>query len=167
MVRDDDINVDLPTAPRYDTHTDLGLLLASVRHAQISYSIERELFSTNSRIQSTEEICKTIQKLDARLRSWHANLRHEYLLYTANRPKALHPRIGHTHFLFLQHCFYGSLCSLHSVITQPWRNRQVKQRQSAEFTKQVQESTQIIAEASRAIIINSQKFLIDASSPTW
>ncbi|EXJ61496.1 uncharacterized protein A1O5_11812 [Cladophialophora psammophila CBS 110553] len=167
MIRDDDINVALPTAPRHDTHTDLGLLLASVRHAQISYAIERELFGTKSRVRSIEEISKTVKKLDADLRAWYADLRQEYLLYTPNRPKVLHPRISHIHFLFLQHCFHGALCVLHSVFAQPWRESQLQQRQSAEYAKQAQESASIIAEASRAIVLDSQRFAIDASTPAW
>lgn len=165
MLRDDEISVDLPTEPRHDTHTDLGLLLASVRHAQISFAIERNLFGPSSQGQPIETISKTIERLDADLRSWHASLRHEYLLYTPNRPKVLHPRISHTHFLFLQHCFYGSLCVLHSAIAQPWRNKRLQQ--TAGYAKQVQKSSQIIVEASRAIVVNSQKFSIDASSPSW
>ncbi|KIW28929.1 uncharacterized protein PV07_04781 [Cladophialophora immunda] len=167
MIRDDDINVALPTEPRYDTHTDLGLLIASVRHAQISYAIERELFSTKSRPRSIEEISKTVKRLDADLRAWYADLRQEYLLHTPDRPKVLHPRISHVHFLFLQHCFHGSLCVLHSVLAQPWREGQLQQRQSAEYAKQVRESAPIIADASRAIVLDSQKFAIDASTPAW
>jgi hypothetical protein len=167
MIRDDDITVALPTEPRDDTTTDLGLLLASVRHAQISYAIERECFGAQSRLQPIEEISKTIKRLDAELRSWYADLRQEYLLYTPNRPKVLHPRISHIHFLFLQHCFHGSMCVLHSAITQPWRNNPLQQSQSPECVKQVQESCQAIAEASRVIILNCQKFPIDASTPSW
>lgn len=167
MIRDEDVSVDVPTEPRPDTHTDLGLLIASIRHAQICSAIERDLFGTTSRDQSFETISETIQKLESELHSWHANLRHEYLLYTTNRPKVLHPRISHIHFLFLQHCYHGSLCVLHSAITQPWMNKRLQQTQSAEFTKQVQKSSQVIADASRAIVLNSQKFSIDASTPSW
>jgi hypothetical protein len=167
MIRDDDINVALPTEPRHDTTTDLGLLLASIRHAQISYAIERECFGTKSRLQSIGEIIKTIKRLDAELRCWYSNLKQEYLLYTPNRSKTLQPRISHIHFLFLQHCFHGSMCVLHSAITQPWRNNQLQQSQSAEYVKQIQESCQAVAEASRGIILNCQKFSIDASTPSW
>jgi hypothetical protein len=56
---------------------------------------------------------------------------------------------------------------LHSAITQPWRESRFQQSQSAEYIKQVQESLRIIAEASRAIVLNGQKVEIDASSPLW
>lgn len=164
MLLDEDINVSYPTKPRHDTHTDLGMLLASVRHARISYRIERSLFSARSRLQSCEELRATVKRLDAELRSWYADLRQEYLLSTPNRPKVLHPRISHIHFLFLQHCYNGSLCLLHSAITHPWRSSHIH---GAEYMKQVHESSQIVAEASRAIVLNCQKFAIDASSPIW
>ncbi len=167
MIHDDEINVALPTEPRHDTHTDLGLLLASVRHAQISYKIQSGLFSTRSRPLSFDEIIETVKKLDGELRSWHAGLRQEYLLSTTNRPEVLHPRISHIHFLFLQHCFHGSLCLMHSAIIRPWRESPAQQKQSAKYAKQVQESSRIIAEASRAIVLNGQKVEIDAGSPSW
>ncbi|KAH0842464.1 putative fungal specific transcription protein [Fonsecaea pedrosoi] len=167
MIRDDDINVALPTKAREDTSTDLGLLLASVRHAQISYAIERECYGTKFGLRSIEEICKTIERLDAELRSWYADLGQEYLLYTPKRPKVLHPRISHIHFLFLQHCFHGSMCVLHSAITQPWRSNQLQQSQRPEHVKQIQESCKTIAESSRVIVLNSQKFPIDATTPSW
>lgn len=165
MINDDEISLTLPTQPRPDTNTDLGQLHASVRHAQIYSSIERELFSVKAREASLDEIQATVVRLDAELRAWHDGLRQEYSQY--HLPNGNNPRIRHNHYLYLQHCFHGSLCVLHSVITQPWRGSRFQQSQDPAHVKQVQESSHIVAEASRSLILNSQSNEISAASPAW
>ncbi|CRG86432.1 hypothetical protein PISL3812_03438 [Talaromyces islandicus] len=167
MIRDEDISLALPTEVRPDTRSDLKFMLSTIKHAQISSSIERCLFSTESKSKSLDGLRDAVVQLDNELRSWNADLGAEYRMPTTNKPELAHARISLIHILYLHNCFHGSLCILHTVMTQPWKNSRFQYSRNPVHAAQVQESSRIVAEAARSIILQSQQCEINATSPSW
>lgn len=167
IIHDEDMNLSPPSRARPDTRADLAFMCSVIKHAQITSSVERNLLNPRFEARPLDEIKNTVNRLDHELRSWHAELSPEYRLSTTNR-------FGHTCstpnvilILYIQHCFHGSLCVIHNKITQPWKSNRFLQSRNPEHIVQVQESLQIISEASRHIILQSQQYEVNAASPVW
>lgn len=146
---------------------DIVFFLNAVKHAQIFSSIERELLSPKAKQQSIDEVKETITSLNNELHSWKAKLGADDVVNTAVQSPLSNYRLRMSHALYLQLCFHGSLCALHMTISQPWEINRFQQSRNPEHVAQVQESSRIVAEASRSIILSCQMYEISAASPVW
>ena len=71
------------------------------------------------------------------------------------------------HSVYLQFCYYGSLIAIHTCICYPWLRPGEEHSLSPAIQTQRQESTEIVAKASRHIIMATQQLQINAASPFW
>lgn len=67
--------------------------------------------------------------------------------------------------IYAQLAFNGLLLDIHSVLTFPWFSEKLCSREHPEFRNQMVISSEIVAEASRSIILSTVHLPIDCSSP--
>lgn len=75
--------------------------------------------------------------------------------------------INPAHSIYLHCAYYGGLISIHAVFTNPWSPIYTK-CQTESLRKQVERSSNVVADASRKLIL-ATRYITDilASTPTW
>jgi hypothetical protein len=85
------------------------------------------------------------------------------VLDPTNLPRGLQT----THAIYLHYSYFGSLIGIHSIFTYPWSEMLGRDR-SPSLRDQINASSEIVAEASRGIILMT-RYINDiyAWTPTW
>jgi hypothetical protein len=111
---------------------------------------------------------RTVQELEGRLHSWKESISHSIRPGTEIKPQFLPLGTSLDYVLYLQFAYYGSLIAAHSVFFYPWNlSRFGVSSQSTVLANQVALSSEVVAEASRNIILRTKQINADASSPIW
>ncbi|KAJ9615103.1 hypothetical protein H2200_001177 [Cladophialophora chaetospira] len=166
-IDDDDISCQIPTSIAQGSSVEVLLLTHKVKLARISSRILRRLTSVKAFQQSTDEITQAVAELTKELEQWRNEL-----------PASLRPGTGkdvsnstlRDRFLFAQYfdyAFHASLVAIHQVFAYPWIAELIGNEGSPSTTDQVAQSTQIVAEAARNMILLAKDVKIQASAPQW
>ncbi|TVY34894.1 putative transcriptional regulatory protein [Lachnellula occidentalis] len=166
-IDDDDISCHIPTTVPDGSSNNVEFCTYVIKHAQLSSQIGKRFSTVQAYRQSPESIVKTACELDQKLREWRDSLPPSMCPGTVINSSEIHPNLDTVHVLYLHYAFFGSLISLHSTVTYPWSDMFGRDGNLA-FRNQVDTSTQIVADASRNIIL-ATKYINDihASTPLW
>jgi hypothetical protein len=78
------------------------------------------------------------------------------------------PEIHPQHVVYLHFAYYGSLIAIHSVFTYPWNLASFGSEWTLKVARQVNLSSNIVAEASRNIALITRDVKdINPASPGW
>lgn len=111
---------------------------------------------------------RSVQELEGRLHSWKESISNSIRPGTEIKLQLLPLGTSLDYVLYLQYAYYGSLIATHSVFFYPWNlSRFGISAQSIALANQVALSSEVVAEASRNIILTTKQIQADASSPTW
>ncbi|TVY54622.1 putative transcriptional regulatory protein [Lachnellula cervina] len=166
-IDDDDISCHLPTTAPAGSSNNVGFCTYVIKHAQLSSQIGKRFSTVQAYRQSPESIVKTACELDQKLREWRDSLPPSMHPGTIINSSEIPPNLDTVHVIYLHYAFFGSLISIHSTVTYPWSDMSGRNGNMA-LRNQVDISTQIVADASRNIIL-ATKYINDihASTPLW
>ena len=118
--------------------------------------------------QPLNDMIRTVQELEERLHSWKESISDSIRPGTGIKPQFLAVGTSLDYVLYLQFAYYGSLIATHSVFFYPWNlSRFSVSSQNTLLANQVALSSEVVAEASRNIILKTKQIQADASSPIW
>jgi hypothetical protein len=164
-IDDDEITCPLPADLTGGNSTGVECFVAVASHAQISGKITMQLRRFKRTNSAFEQIMTDISKLQSALELWYSTLP-PCLRMKPNEdipPQNVHP----DKILYIHLAYNASLIELHSILVHPWNSHSLQfdtQEQQA-VSKQVLESADIVAEASRNIVHYLKFIRISPSSP--
>lgn len=158
------MSVALPVQARADTQADLAFFLHAIQNAQISSTIVRELWTPQAQRQSIKQLVATVTRLDSELRRWYAEAHLEDEFTAIFESQSTSTRRKMVFAIYLRMNFYNLLMTIHSAIAQPWENSQAQRSSHPDHITQVEESSRVIAEASRSTLLVSQLCEINVAS---
>ncbi|TVY30806.1 putative transcriptional regulatory protein [Lachnellula hyalina] len=166
-IDDDDISCHIPTTVPTGSSNNVEFCTYVIKHAQLSSQIGKRFSTVQAYRQSPESIAKTACELDQKLREWRDLLPPSMRPGTAINSSEIPPNLDTVHVIYLHYAFFGSLIAIHSTVTYPWSDM-FGRDENLTFRNQVDISTQIVADASRNIIL-AAKYIndINASTPLW
>lgn len=145
----------------------MEFFLSAIQHARISSLVGRKLYSTRTAAVPVVEVVKMINELDGQIRDWWARLPAIFRSRPTSRVFRDHPNIDMIHWTYIYFAFHGTLCAIHNVITYPWAQPQLNLMRQQDTMTQVERSSVIVAEASRAIASMTQQSETTAASQVW
>jgi hypothetical protein len=111
---------------------------------------------------------RAVKELEGLLHSWKESISHLIRPGTEIKHQLLPLGTSLDYVLYLQFAYYGSLVATHSVFFYPWNLcRFGSLSQSTVLASQVVSSSEVVAEASRNIILTTKQVNANASSPVW
>lgn len=159
---------------------------ATIKHAQISSAISKQLTSAKAMRDSLEITMAHVQALEKRLDDWRNSLHPEFVSSPPFFDRSDRPRRQGTqtsHILFLHFCYHSSVIAIHGVFSYPWNRPDLQQYQqqqkqqkqdghdlhisSPQLHAQIERSTKAVAESSRQIILAVQSLEITSAMPLW
>ncbi|KAJ6110206.1 hypothetical protein N7486_002441 [Penicillium sp. IBT 16267x] len=165
-IDDDDINCPLPESTVSEGEGDIEVFQSVINHAQLCSSMHKQLSSVQALRQSFENTISTVSHLSSRLEQWREslplNLRPGTSINASGIDSKRKPRI-----IFLHYLYYASLISLNANFSYPWICDAIWTTRSEALREQIARSTEIVAEASRNIILLSHYTEVDLTFPTW
>lgn len=166
-IDDDDISCQIPTVSPEGNPAKAEAFKQLVLHAQISSSIVKNLITAKARQKTPDQIVKTVQSLDRRLRRWYSDIPPDFKsdipLRTTGLPDGI--RIEHLAYSFFS--YYGSLAAIHSVLAWPWNVPGLEKENDDAIREQIDASSKVVADASRNIILATKSITVDSEAPTW
>ncbi|KIV94020.1 hypothetical protein PV10_05183 [Exophiala mesophila] len=166
MIRDNDIDCELPEPVPGQPSAKTDVFYHIIRHAQISSVIVDQLTNAEARRRDMGKTVQTVNEIDARLRSWYQTIPESLQLSPAHLLPAS-SGIQITHILYLHMAYFGSLAAIHSVFAYPWKTTNSHPGSDVDLIPQINSSMQAVAEASRNIILATKYLTISAAAPAW
>jgi hypothetical protein len=127
--------------------------------------VAKKLSTTTALHQRREDIVQTVVELDQQLRALAASIQHIMPLEASIDPSSLPKGINLNQALYLQYLYFHIATEIHIALTYPWPQAEQSLNQDAILRDQSQTSSNIVANASRAIIIATKHLQIDVNSP--
>jgi hypothetical protein len=169
MIDDDTVGLQIPNAIPRGSDVDLDCLILTIRHAQISSQITREIMSVKATELPTEQLERTVNRLHNQLKSLLEELPSNLKIGTLARPSPkahLVPRL--IHILYLHFSIYGSFMALHSLFFYPWvSSRFLRQDLNTTLESQIAFSSSTVAEAARKILLAVRMLTTNVTTPRW
>lgn len=166
-IDDDDISCQIPTRVPPNSRDSLEFCTLSTKHAKISSQIAKRCSTVAAYRQTPEQIIRTVCELDQQLREWCGTIPLSMRPGAVFDPSTLPTNFQLVHVIYLHYSYFGSLISIHSIFTYPW-SVMLDRDKSPQLREQLNLSTEIVADASRSIILMT-KYINDiyAWTTTW
>lgn len=166
-IDDDFVSCPLPTYVEGSRDVNLGFVIKTIQHAQISSDITRQLTSPKAMRDSPEEMLRKVRNIERRLVTWHQSLDAIYQARTSQKNVNLPRGTQVFHVLFMKFSYSVSMIAIHGMFCYPWDRPDIQNSRKAEILAQIEESTEIVAEAARQIILGVQKLEVTSALPVW
>lgn len=166
-IDDDYVNCPVPETTGLGSASNCDFVRATVKHAQISSAISKQLLSAKARQEPAETTVANIRALDERLKNWQKSLPHRFSTQAPFRNSAQASGTSVYHDLFLHFSYQSSIIGIHGVFCYPWNKPELQNCKSPQVASQIKKSTEAVAEASRQIIIAVQGLQITSAMPLW
>lgn len=166
-IDDDFISCPIPTSVPLGSTMDLDFFQMSIRHAKLNSHIAKQLSTVKAQEQSAEQLLETIGHLVEELEKWRASLPSHLTVKPPFQKLQLPPNISLSHVVNAHFCYWSSMIAIHTSFCYPWSRGWREETSNPEIILQRQQSTKIVAEASRQIIRATQSVHINAASPVW
>lgn len=167
-IDDEDISCHIPTVALFGSSNKVEWSTYMIKHAQISSRIGKRFSTVQAYRQTPEQVVQVAAELDQELREWKdtlpPHLRPGSTINLSNLPVGMKM----DHVLYLHYSYFGSLIGIHSTFTYPWSGIMFGRGRTKVLSNQVAISIEIVAEASRNIIL-ATKYINDiySSTPVW
>ncbi|KIW32374.1 uncharacterized protein PV07_03926 [Cladophialophora immunda] len=165
VIDDEEINCRLPTSDRADGSVNVRYVQACIRINHLSSVIRQALFRAAAWRQTPEELVNNVVVLQKKLDELRASLRDQCQL---DLPMNLTNPLGGLNMqqaLSLQFLYYNLTWDIHTTLAHPWFRGVTGLDRHPDFQGQIAESCLIVAETSRAAILDCRFIHIDASCP--
>lgn len=166
-IDDDYVNCPVPKTAGLGSASNCDFVRATVKHAQISSAISKQLLSAKARLEPAEATVANVRALDGRLNDWHKSLPPRFNTQAPFRNSAQPSGTQLYHDLFLHFSYQSSIIGIHGVFCYPWNKPELQSCKSLQVASQIEKSTEAVAEASRQIIIAVQGLQITSAMPLW
>jgi hypothetical protein len=113
------------------------------------------------------ELLKTTSDLDKQIRQWWSQTPAAFRSRPTSKLFRDNPHIDQTQWSYINFAYHGTLCAIHNVITFPWVQPRSDLAQQQKVMAQIDQSSQVVANASRAIASLTQQMEVNAASPVW
>ncbi|KEF53908.1 uncharacterized protein A1O9_10310 [Exophiala aquamarina CBS 119918] len=163
-IHDDDFDLALPVAPRRQTAARMDFFRSAIQHARIASLVSKRLYSTRALAASITELCKTTGELDKQIRQWWNQLPEIYRSRPTSKFFRKNSQMDQRQWTYIYYAFHGTLCAIHNIITYPWVQPALDSAQQLMMATQIEKSSQIVMNASRAIASATQLMEVTAAS---
>jgi hypothetical protein len=162
---DNEVSCEIPTSAPPGCIVNVLYCTMLIKYAQLSSMVTERLSSVQTFRQGPEEIIKTVCELDEHLHDMKDSMQHILSLDAPLDPSNLPHGITLQQALYMQHAYYGTRFDIHTVLTYPWFYSILSSTQHPAFRSQMEKSSEIVANASRAAILATKYIHIDANCP--
>ena len=160
-IDDDDISCQVPSGIAQQSSAEVQMIIHKTRFAQISSQISRRLTSVKAFHQSSDELIKAVAELTKQLEQWRAEQP-----ITSNSASSAPVECSQFDRYF-DYAYYGGLAAIHQTFAYPWIANLIGSEENQSFRNQVAQSTRIVAEAARHMILIAKHSKIQANTPQW
>lgn len=166
-IDDEDISCQIPLHIPQKSSVEVQMIVHKVRFAQISSQISRRLASVKAFQQPPDELIKTVAELTKQLEQWRVEQSTTSGLGTSsNAASSASPYCGPFDKYF-DYAYYGGLSAIHQTFAYPWIANLIGSEENSSFRDQVAQSTSIVADAARHMILIAKHSTIQANTPQW
>jgi hypothetical protein len=166
-IDDDFVSCHLPTSIETSSKVNFNFIIKTVEHAQISSAITKKLTSPKTMRDSPEKLLRNLREIEKRLIAWHKSLDITFQARMSQKTISLPHGAQPFHVLFMQFSYSASMIAIHGVFCYPWDRFDIQNSRTPEILTQIEESTEIVAEAARQIILGVQKLEVTSALPVW
>ncbi|EXJ71827.1 uncharacterized protein A1O5_04328 [Cladophialophora psammophila CBS 110553] len=166
-IDDDDISTPIPTSVPEGSTINPHFFQHVIRHAQISSEISKRLYTVKAKRQTPHETLLVVKDLEARLHKWRESLPSCFQSSPPFKNLDLPPNTHLFHVIYLHFSYYGSLITIHTAFCYPWSRPSTGDNRGPNLQAQRQQSLEVVADASRKIIVATQRLEVSAASPVW
>ncbi|KAJ3547726.1 hypothetical protein NM208_g1363 [Fusarium decemcellulare] len=166
-IDDDYVSCPVPKKWKGGNAQSFDFFTKTVTIAQISSAVVKQLNTSKAIKDSPETTLAIVQELDGRLRKWRESLHDAYRTSPYFRTEELPPGVQVFHVLYFHFSYYVLLIAIHGVFCYPWNRPDLQNSKKPGIHAQIQRSTEVVADASRQIILAVQRVEIHASLPVW
>ncbi|KIV79886.1 hypothetical protein PV11_07427 [Exophiala sideris] len=164
LIDDEEINCQLPTSDRSDGSVNVRYTQACVKINHLASITRKMLFTALAWRQAPELVVNNVTLLQVKLDALRANLKAQCQI---NLPLNItKPPVGLDiqQALSIQFLYYNLVWDIHTTLAHPWFRGTGLDRHP-DFQLQITQSCSIVAETSRAAILDCRFIQLDANSP--
>ncbi|KAH7385829.1 fungal-specific transcription factor domain-containing protein [Pyrenochaeta sp. MPI-SDFR-AT-0127] len=167
IIDDDDISCELPTwAP--DANPNIVVYFQhTVKQAMICSAIAKSFSTVKARERSLSEKVKLVKYFTTSLRAWYQDIPEAFRPGFPLKPESLPYGIRAEHLIYTYLSYHGSMAAIHSTFGHPWNLNQSLEHQNDIVKAQIASSNEVLADASRNIILITRSISVDAVAPVW
>ncbi|KAI1629537.1 fungal-specific transcription factor domain-containing protein [Exophiala viscosa] len=164
LIDDEEINCQLPTSGRSDDSVNVRYTQACIEINHLASRIRKMLFTASAWRQAPENLVNNVTMLQMKLDALRANLKAQCqidLPLKITKPPA---GLDMQQALSIQFLYYNLVWDIHTTLAHPWFRGTGLDRHP-DFQLQIAQSCSIVAETSRAAILDCRFIQLDASCP--
>lgn len=165
MLNDEEISAEWPRAQALTTPVNLVFCACLIKVSQLISLVTRSTSTVEAFQQSPSAWTRTITELDERKDTVEDYIRPHLDLKSPSEPP--HPISGLSmqQATYIRLLYYTLVAGIHTVLTNPWSRAALNLKDQPHARQQVEKSTGIVAEASRAAIQAAQFIHVDTNTP--
>ncbi|KEF55737.1 uncharacterized protein A1O9_08487 [Exophiala aquamarina CBS 119918] len=165
IIDDEEINCNLPNPNGTDGSVSMRYIQAYIKISHLS-SITRKMLSKAAGCrQAPQELVDNVLKLDVKLEDLRINLQNQCQIDLPMKLTELPAGLDMRQAISLQFLYYNLVWDIHTTLAHPWFRDIIGLERYSEFQSQIVNSCAIVAETSRAVILDCRLIQIDASCP--
>jgi len=168
VIDDEDIGCDLPTVMHPRSTSNPETIRYFVRSCQVSSRICKRLMSAERLVDQPAKILNIVIEMDRQLCLWKDSLPPQMQPSGSLRPSQASHSARTLEWILLHCSFYDLVMVLHAPYAYPWITQRFRIDANIEFgakiEAQVAQSSKIMAEAARNIIIMTRNFEINGAN---
>ncbi|KIW38530.1 uncharacterized protein PV06_09486 [Exophiala oligosperma] len=160
-----DKDITIPAPLDRGSGNDCGQSIVSIlaKHYQITSQVQARLSSAEVASKGLKELLPVVRDLDKQLREWHDSLPTCFVAQPPYSSVSLPPGVHRYHLGFVTCLYNNTLISIHTVSCYPWHPPGCRNAHDSDILYQRQVSTDILASASREIIVATQSLNLTAA----
>ncbi|EXJ75923.1 uncharacterized protein A1O5_00431 [Cladophialophora psammophila CBS 110553] len=165
IIDDEEINCQLPTCDRSDGSVNVRYIQACIKINHLSSVMRKMLFKAAAWRQAPEELVNNVGMLQKKLEELRVSLRDQCqinLPMNLTKPPA---GLNMQQALSIQFLHHNLAWDIHTTLAHPWFRGVTGLDRHPDFQGQIAESCSIVAETSRAAILDCRFIHVDASCP--
>ncbi|KAJ9494771.1 hypothetical protein H2202_009672 [Exophiala xenobiotica] len=165
LIDDEDINCPLPTSERSDGSVNARYTQACIKINHLSSVTRKMLFKASAWRQAPRHLVNNVTTLQMKLEELRASLKLQCqidLPMNITKPPA---GLNMQQALSIQFLYYNLVWDIHTTLAHPWFRGVTGLDRHPDFQVQISQSCAIVAETSRATILDSRFIQLDANCP--
>lgn len=162
---DEEVNCQIPQTPISGSTANVFYCDTLIRLAQLSSTAHRKVFSHQAFRNGVQALVSTLGDLNEQLAALKQSREHVLRLGEPIDPTSLPASLSFHQAMYLQYAYNITVLDVNTVLAIPWSQNLLASRREALSTEQVQNSTQLVAQTCRNMILATTSLNLDASTP--
>ena len=163
-ISDDEISCQIPDSCPDGISTNINYFQLVVKICQISSQAMSNLSSARALRQSPEELISAVSALDGKARDLSLSLNSSGILRKPSDLREMHADLSESQMLSIHFLYHALILDIHSALAFPWPYRTSNLVRRAEFRDQIEQSSALVADTSRNVILALRSVHVDANS---